>query len=187
VNGDGNVDLLVPNSKPGLGTLTVFLGTGRGEFAPAPASPIQTGADVYFVAVGDLNGNGHPDAVLSNNHDDRAILLLGDGRGDFTPSSASPLHMGNRGWQMQILDYDGDSKMDLITVNETSVRAFRGDGRGGFEGQPLVVPSGGRGCWKLAMGDLNEDGIPDVVTPNVESMNVTILLSRRELPIRPRR
>ena len=28
------------------------------------------------------------------------------------------------------------------------------------------------------MGDLNEDGIPDVVTPNVESKDLTILLSR---------
>ena len=32
---------------------------------------------------------------------------------------------------------------------------------------------------QLAMGDLNEDGIPDVVTPNVESQNLTILLSRK--------
>jgi hypothetical protein len=29
------------------------------------------------------------------------------------------------------------------------------------------------------MGDLNEDGIADVVTPNVESQNLTILLSRK--------
>ena len=44
---------------------------------------------------------------------------------------------------------------------------------------PLVVPSGGKGCWKMTMGDLNEDGFLDVVTPNVESMNLTILLSRK--------
>ena len=87
--------------------------------------------------------------------------------------------MGNRGWHLAFLDFDLDGKADLIAVTETSVRVFFGDGRGGFRTVPLIVPSGGKGCWKLALGDLNEDGIPDVVTPNVESHDLTILLSHK--------
>jgi hypothetical protein len=180
VNGDGNLDILVPNSKPDLQTMTVLLGDGKGEFAPAPSSPVKTpGDDVYFVTTGDLLGDGRLYAFLSNNHNDHATILINDGRGNFKPAPNSPLRMGNRGWQMAIVDFDHDGKNDLIAVTETSVRVFFGDGRGGFRPDPLVVPSGGKGCWKLASGDLNEDGIPDVVTPNVETQNLTILLSRK--------
>ncbi len=178
VNGDGNLDILVPNSKPGVRTMTVLLGDGKGQFTPAPASPIKTGDDdVYFVAVGDLNGDGRPDAFLSNNHNDHATILLNQGEGRFT--RLPPLSMGNRGWYLAFVDFDHDGKPDLIAVTEKSVRIFFGNGRGGFGSEPLIVPSGGKGCWKLALGDLNEDGFPDVVTPNVESHDLTILLSRK--------
>jgi hypothetical protein len=178
VNADGNLDLLVPNSEPGVRTMTVLLGNGRGEFTLAPSSPIKTGEDdVYFVAVGDLNGDGRPDACLSNNHHDHATILLNEGNGKFT--SLAPLHLGNRAWHLAILDFDRDGKSDLVAVTETAVRVFFGDGHGGFRADPLIMPSGGKGCWKLALGDLNEDGIPDIVTPNVESHDLTILLSQK--------
>jgi hypothetical protein len=187
VNGDGKVDLLVPNSKPGVRTMTVLLGDGKGAFAPAASSPVKTaGDDVYFVAAGDVNGDGHPDAVCSNNENDHATLLINDGRGNFTPAPGSPIAMGNRGWHIAIVDFDRDGKVDLLAATEHSVRVLFGDGRGGFRGrEALVVPSGGRGCWKLAVADLNEDGTPDVVTPNVESRDLTILLSRAGGEARP--
>ena len=176
VDGDGNLDILVPNSKPGVRTMTVLLGNGKGEFKPAPTSPIKTGDDdVYFVATGDLNGDGRPDAFLSNNHNDHATIQFNDGNGSFR--ALPPLRMGNRGWYLAFVDFDHDGKPDLIAVTENSVRVFFGDGRGGFRADPLVVPSGGKGCWKLALGDLNEDGTLDVATPNVESHDLTILLS----------
>ena len=117
------------------------------------------------------------DALLSNNHNDHATILLGEGNGRFAFSP--PLRMGNRGWHLAVLDFDKDGKPDLIAVTESSVRIFFGDGHGGFSGVRLVIPSGGKGCWKLALGDLNEDGTPDVVTPNVESHDLTVLLSQK--------
>ena len=77
-----------------------------------------------------------------------------------------------------MLDYDHDGTLDLVSVNERDIRIHWGDGRGWFKPDPLIIPSGGKGCWKLVMGDLNEDGFLDVVTPNVESKDLTILLSR---------
>ena len=181
VNEDGNLDILVPNAKPDLCTLTVLLGNGKGEFRPSPSSPIKIPAparDVYYVAVADLNGDGHVDVLLDGNHDDCASILLGDGHGNFIPAPKSPLHMGNRGWNLAVLDYDHDGTLDLVSVNERDIRIHWGDGHGWFKPDPLIIPSGGKGCWKLAMGDLNEDGFLDVVTPNVESKDLTILLSR---------
>ena len=117
------------------------------------------------------------DVLLDGNHDDCASILLGDGRGNFKPAPQSPLHMGNRGWNVAFVDFDHDGTPDLISVNEKDVRIHWGDGHGWFKPNPLIIPSGGKGCWKLAAGDLNEDGFLDVITPNVESKNLTILLS----------
>src|SRR5207253_8307087 len=77
VNGDGNLDILVPNSKPGVQTMTVLLGDGKGEFAAAGWSPVKTpGDDVYFVTTGELSGDGRLYALLSNNHNDHATILV---------------------------------------------------------------------------------------------------------------
>jgi len=181
VNEDGNIDILIPNSKPDLGTMTVLLGNGKGDFAPTPSSPVKIPAparDVYYVAATDINGDGHVDVLLDGNHDDCASILLGDGHGNFKPAPQSPLHMGNRGWNVSVVDYDHDGTLDLVSVNEKDIRIHWGDGRGWFKSNPMIVPSGGKGCWKLAIADLNEDGLLDVVTPNVESRDLTILLSR---------
>ena len=183
VNEDGNIDILVPNSKPDLSEMTVLLGNGKGEFAASSSSPVKIPAparDVYYVAAADVNGDGHLDVLLDGNHDDCASILLGDGKGNFKPSPKSPLHMGNRGWNLLVLDFDHDGTLDLISVNEKDIRIHWGDGRGWFRADPLVVPSGGKGCWKMAVGDLNEDGFLDLVTPNVESQNLTVLLSSKK-------
>jgi len=182
VNEDGHIDILVPNSKPDLSEMTVMLGNGKGEFAKSASSPVKIPAparDVYYVAVADLNGDGHIDVLLDGNHDDCASILLGDGKGNFKPAPQSPLRTGNRGWRMVVMDYDHDGTKDLVSVNEKDIRIHWGDGRGWFKPNPLIVPSGGKGCWKMAIGDLNEDGFLDVVTPNVETQNLTILLSNK--------
>ena len=183
VNEDGNIDILMPNSKPDLSTMTALIGDGKGGFAQSTSSPIKIPAparDVYYVALADLNGDGHVDVLLDGNHDDCASILLGDGRGNFKPAPQSPLHMGNRGWNMLVVDYDHDGTLDLISVNEKDIRIHWGDGRSWFKPQPTIIPSGGKGCWKMATGDLNEDGFLDVVTPNVESQNLTILLGTKK-------
>jgi len=157
-----------------------MLGNGKGEFAKSASSPVKIPAparDVYYVAVADINGDGHIDVLLDGNHDDCASILLGDGKGNFKPAPQSPLRMGNRGWHMAVLDYDHDGTQDLVSVNEKDVRIHWGDGRGWFKANPVVMPSGGKGCWKMAAGDLNEDGFLDVVTPNVETGNLSVILS----------
>jgi hypothetical protein len=182
VNEDGNIDILVPNSKPDLSTMTVLLGNGKGEFAQSQSSPIKIpvpARDVYYVAAADHNGDGHVDVLLDGNHDDCASILLGDGHGNFKPAPKSPLRMGNRGWNLLVVDFDHDGTLDLVSVNEKDVRIHWGDGQGWFKPNPLIIPSGGKGCWKIAVGDLNEDGFIDVVTPNVESNNLSILLSHK--------
>ncbi len=75
VNGDNNLDIALTNYRSG--TAGVLLGKGDGSFTIAPMA--QTGGSPKSVAISDLNADGKPDLIVTNNDDVR--VLLGNGRG----------------------------------------------------------------------------------------------------------
>ena len=89
VNGDGKPDIVTPNSKPGDRSLTVLLGYGKGGFKSAPDSPVAAAGNPYYVALKDANGDGKLDLVATHNGDDRATVLLGNGKGGFAAARGS--------------------------------------------------------------------------------------------------
>jgi hypothetical protein len=178
VNGDGSLDIVVPNTAPGPATITVLLGDGRGAFRPGPRSPFKAPDRAYFVAVADLNSDGKPDIVAT--HDDASIatIHLGDGKGDFAQAANSPLQLGNRAYRVVPVDLNRDGKIDLAFGAERGVVVFLGDARGGFEraaGSPFRT---GRGTWRIEVVDVNHDGKADFITDNVESDDISVLLAR---------
>lgn len=178
LNGDSNLDVVVPNTAPGPTTITVLLGDGRGEFRAAPRSPFKANDRAYFVAVADLNGDGKSDIVAT--HDDAAIatLHLGDGNGNFVQANNSPLKLGNRGWSVVPVDLNRDGKIDLAFGAQHGVAVFLGDGHGNFQRAARSPFHSGRGVWRIEVIDVNHDGKPDFITNNVESNDIGILLAQ---------
>ncbi|MGI8785397.1 MAG: FG-GAP repeat domain-containing protein [Acidobacteriota bacterium] len=177
INGDGRLDVIAPNSGRNR-TLTVLFGDGRGAFQSAPNSKISVREGPFFVTPGDLNGDEKLDLVAAHDDSSLVTILLGDGRGNFSPAESSPLNMRQQGvFGIVLRDVNGDRRMDLAAATANSVSVYLGDGRGAFTpatGSPF--PSGA-GTWRLALGDINKDGKPDIATTNVESDTVTVLLS----------
>src|SRR5580704_13381807 len=83
-NGDGIQDLATANLTGN--SVSVLLGTGTGGFNPAPGSPFTVGSSPASVVVGDFNGDGFADLAAANSGGNTVTVLLGNGKGSFTPA-----------------------------------------------------------------------------------------------------
>jgi hypothetical protein len=178
VNHDGKLDIIVANTIDG--TLDVLLGDGKGHFTPAAGSPFSCGKNPNDIATGDFNGDGNLDLLIANTETPYLTILLGDGKGGFTPSPHSPFD--TRSYPhvhgVAVGDFNGDGKPDAVTDSwgHDQILMFLGDGKGN-----LVVPgqsfaTGKRPYERLRSADFNKDGKADVVTTDLDQNAVSILL-----------
>ncbi|RJX18613.1 MAG: VCBS repeat-containing protein, partial [Desulfobulbus sp.] len=90
LNSDTHQDLAVANWS--ANTVTVFLGSGDGTFAPQ--SPVAVGVHPNSIATGFMNDDPHLDLAVASGGGNRDVkLLLGDGSGGF--SSVLPIDVTN--------------------------------------------------------------------------------------------
>ena len=88
VNGDGFADLVVSSTNSGQGAASVYLGNGDGTFQTTPDftySPTPF-VSIDSAAVGDVNGDGHPDLVVyytTPGGTSNVEVAYGDGMGGF--------------------------------------------------------------------------------------------------------
>ena len=180
VNGDGKPDLIVANecgnANCTTGSGSVLLGNGDGTFQAA-VSYSSGGGDSWSVAVGDVNGDGKPDLLITNycvdsNCDGSVGVLLGNGNGTFQPVVTYPSG-GAFTVGVAVKDVNGDGKLDLLVANNCidancatgSVSVLLGNGNGVF--QPAAsYQSGGYDAESVAVADVNKDGKPDLVVAN---------------------
>ena len=128
LNGDGKLDIVMPNTFGSPGTVTVLLGEGDGTFADKV--DYETGDSPNAVALGDLNGDGRVDIVTSNWgdspwHSGGVSVLLGNGDGTF----ATKLDYLGGGGSLALGDLNGDGRLDIVTTSDNSVGVLLGSCR----------------------------------------------------------
>lgn len=124
VNADGRPDLAIVNSPSstsdhsGRDGLTILLGDGRGGFRPMAGSPFRTDKFPNLVAIGDVDGNGVGDVVVSTPESDRITILLM--ARNSTVLSRRDVVVGGHPKGLVIHDFNGDHKGDIAVTNNSA-------------------------------------------------------------------
>src|SRR5205823_4824825 len=88
-NADSHTDLAIADY--GSNDVSILLGNGGGQFAPAPGGPIAVGINPISIATGDFNGDSDPDLAVANSNSNDVSILIGAGGASFVPAAGSPI------------------------------------------------------------------------------------------------
>ena len=180
---DGRPDLIIGLSGSGSVTnldFEVLLNEGGGEFSsPIYAPPlISDGSDEGFgISVGDINGDGVPDLVVTGADAFSTTVKTYFGKGDGSFTAGSFVWGGNPGTGNDVTaavaaDVNGDHCLDITAAETLGIAVvFYNDCEGHFPSAPSVTYGVADGAVSLAVVDVNGDGFPDILTGSFPNPN----------------
>jgi hypothetical protein len=166
---DGKSDLAVANY--GSNTVSVFRNTSTtGGVSFAAKVDFGTGSSPKSVSIGDIDGDGKPDLVVTNSGASNSVSVF---RNTSTPgvinagSFAAKIDFGTGSspWSVSVGDLNADGKPDLAVANRVSntVSVFRNTSTSGIVSFLSRVDfATGSSPYSVSIGDLDRDGKPDM-------------------------
>jgi uncharacterized protein (TIGR03437 family) len=178
LNGDGVLDLVI--AADSLNDAVMIFGNGRGEFgAPISINSGVTDGTPAAIELRDFNRDGKADLALLNSSTQNVVILLGNGRGGFTPSAS--FNIGNPTKDLASADFNNDGHPDLVAIAQSGgLGIFLGDGQGGFI-QSITGIGGNSFNLTFNTGDFNGDGRADLAlyddlqSPFPSGLNMVVL------------
>ncbi len=176
LNHDGALDIVTAGGGTGGSAISISLGNGDGTFDAL--TKYAVGSAPETLAIGDLNGDTHPDVVVANYLSQTISVLLG--RGDGTLDAQVTYGTGGKPRTLAIADLNRDGVADVVVASAEAssgpyyrLSVFRGLGDGTF-GTPTDYTLV-RSPTELAAADLNGDLYPDIVLTQYEDYDSSVL------------
>ena len=172
---DGKTDMVVSND--GINTISVFRNTSTtGGISFAAKVDFGTGVSPKSLSIGDIDGDGKPDLVVTNSGSNTVSVF----RNTSTPgiinagSFAAKIDFttGSTPWSVSVGDLNADGKPDLAVANRSgqSISIFRNSSTSGVISFLTKVdfPTGSFSAspYSVSIGDLDGDGKPDLAVAN---------------------
>lgn len=163
VDSDGDEDLVICGSVPGLGNNTIlYSNDGSGLFTPVTGTPF-TGVYNGCVSFEDLDGDADDDLVVTGSS--TAKLYQNDGNGVFEAIRTSPF-IGLSYGAVELADVDNDGDLDAFMNGQSSTgfssNLCLNDGNGGYTIDPSnVFPGLANAAADFA--DIDNDGDDDLM------------------------
>ncbi|MBD1365392.1 VCBS repeat-containing protein [Mucilaginibacter sp. ZT4R22] len=183
MDGDGKPDLVVTDKNENSVSIYRNISTPGSITANSfePKVSFTTGDNTQSLAIGDIDSDGRPDIVTSNNAV-VSVLLNKTTKGVINASSFAHNYDITRPLNAVIVaDLDGDGKPDLAGVyNASTVVVMRNTiaTPGIIDSTsfaPNVVFFSGAGPKQLIAVDLNKDNKPELISLNYYDRNINIL------------
>ncbi|GGB17729.1 hypothetical protein GCM10011511_46920 [Puia dinghuensis] len=174
LDGDGKPDLVVANN--GGTQVSFFRNTSvAGTISFATRVDINVGPAPYGVAIGDLDGDGKADLVVSTQGSGAALYALHNTSVTGSISFGTPIGLASGGgFTIAIGDLDGDGKPDIAEAAFSAVVVVRNQSTAGS-----LVFGAAQNFYNasytesVAISDLDADGKLDMVCANRFSNNVS--------------
>jgi len=159
---DGDLDVAIAAAGENEPWWAENVDGAGGVWSPAPLGvSILTLAN--DLAVGDVDGDGDPDLVVSKDAD--SILLIENTAGDASAWSSSFLYDPNEPGALTLHDLDRDGDLDLVgaSVSDDDLRWWENRIDDGLPWVEHLVASSFGGPSATAVADLDGDGDPEIL------------------------
>jgi hypothetical protein len=155
LDGDGDLDAVFANAQ-GIASQVWLNDGGAQEGTPGHFSDsgLELTTEGHGIDVGDLDGDGHIDVLITPHSGKPTEVYLNDGAARFERVDGA--FERSIGYRAILADMDGDGDLDAVGEDGSGTAVYLNDGAGHF------APSDIRFPLTVTLGDLDGDGDVDV-------------------------
>ncbi len=183
-DGDGKNDIATVGT--GSNSIAVYRNQSSTGTFSFTKSNILINARTLHVTCGDLNGDGRPDIVASENDGSRIFLFRNTGGMAFSVQALTLT--GTKVKQVVVSDIDVDGKPELVVSDQSSgnIRVIRNESTTSslnFSSSPTVLTIPGASTSDaVEVGDLNGDGLPDLMASQFNTTTDVFIFRNQSSP-----